>query len=79
MLSRLDPPVYFAVINARENVKAAKRFNVKSFPAFKYFHRGHPLMFEIQANSFEEFYNWAYKKVQPPVKSIYTKEELWEY
>ena len=57
----------------------AKEFKVKKYPAFVFFNRGHPKIYNGPSDTFEDLHNWVYKQVHPPVKEISSEKELWTY
>lgn len=70
-----DSPVKLAKVDATENEKLAKQFEIRGFPTIKYLKNGKPSDYNGGRTS-NEIVNWVNKKSGPPAVTLSTQDDL---
>jgi protein disulfide-isomerase A1 len=78
ILSKENPPLHVAKIDATENTELAKRFEIQGFPTLKFYKNGSYSDYD-GARTAESIVRWVKKKTGPVVRHIQTEEELKNY
>lgn len=73
-----DSPIKLAKVDATENDKLAKQFDVKGFPTIKYLKNGKPSDYN-GGRTASEIVNWANKKSGPAAVTLSTEDELTKF
>jgi len=73
-----DSPVKLAKVDATENEKLAKQFEIKGFPTIKYLKNGKPSDYN-GGRTASEIVNWANKKSGPAAVTLSTDDDLTKF
>jgi protein disulfide-isomerase A1 len=73
-----DSPVKLAKVDATENDKLAKQFEIKGFPTIKFLKNGKPSDYN-GGRTASEIVNWANKKAGPAAVTLATEDDLTKF
>ena len=73
-----DSPIKLAKVDATENDKLAKQFEIKGFPTIKYLKNGKPSDYN-GGRTASEIVNWANKKSGPAAVTLSTEDDLLKF